>query len=190
MRQTGDNDKVISMIDVNLGDKREAQAFLQVCHTEIVKQGMDFWWNDGCKGTLNGAINQLVCNKLCFEEVQQAEHRGMLLARYGGLGSHRYGVTFTGDTLSCWEVLATQCEYNIRAGHLGVAYVSHDIGGFFTPVAMPMLDPALFLRWVQFGVFNPVFRFHSAPGCGSRKPWDYGSSAARSPGAGCACATV
>ena len=168
------NDKPIEMIDVNMGDKQEALAFFEVCHTDIIKQGVDFWWNDGCKGALNGAINQLVCNKLCFEEVESAEQRGMLLARYGGLGSHRYGVTFTGDTLSCWEILATQCEYNIRAGHLGVAYVSHDIGGFFTSASMPLLDPALFLRWVQFGVFSPVFRFHSAPGSGSRKPWDYG----------------
>ena len=55
-----------------------------------------------------------------------------------------------------------------------MAYISHDIGGFFTAASAPLLDPALYLRWLQSGVFNPVFRFHSAPGCGSRKPWDYG----------------
>lgn len=168
------NGKKVDMIDVNIGDKREARAFLDVCHTHIVKQGLDFWWNDGCKGRLDGAINQLVCNKLMFEEVRSPQNRGMLLARYGGLGSHRYGVFFTGDTLSCWEVLKTQCEFNIRAGHLGLGYVSHDIGGFFMSTAAPLLDPELFVRWVQFGVFSPVFRFHSAPGSGSRKPWDYG----------------
>jgi len=166
--------KPVDMIDINICNKTEANAFLEVCHKHIVEQGMSFWWNDGCKGVLNGAINQLVANKVFFEEVKSGENRGMLLARYGGLGSHRYGAFFTGDTLSCWEILATQCEFNVRAGQVGVAYVSHDIGGFFTGGKVKLLDSNLYLRWLQFGVFNPVFRFHSAPGSGSRKPWDYG----------------
>ncbi len=174
VRRAKYNGREVDMIDVNICDKREAAAFLEVCHKHIVDIGLDFWWNDGCRGKINGAVNQLVCNKLCFEEVQKGDRRGMLLARYGGLGSHRYGVFFTGDTLSCWEVLQTQCEFNIRAGHIGMAYVSHDIGGFFMHCGAPLLDPALYLRWLQFGVFSPVFRFHSAPGSGSRKPWDYG----------------
>lgn len=177
VRRAAYNGKSVDMVDVNICDKREARAFLEVCHAPIVRQGLDFWWNDGCRGRLNGAINQLVCSKLCFEEVAAKDRRGMLLARYGGLGSHRYGVFFTGDTLSCWEVLAMQCEFNIRAGHLGLAYISHDMGGFFTAGQTRLLDQNLFLRWIQFGVFNPVFRFHSAPGSGSRKPWDYGEYA-------------
>jgi alpha-glucosidase (family GH31 glycosyl hydrolase) len=43
----------------------------------------------------------------------------MLLARYGGLGSHRYGAFFTGDANSDWHVLQLQCEFNIRAGGVG-----------------------------------------------------------------------
>jgi len=175
VRQVVYNNKSVEMIDVDMGQPGEVRAFLDICHRHVVQQGIDFWWNDGCKGRLNGAINQLLCNKAMYEDVQNAENRGMLLARYGGLGSHRYGVFFTGDTLSCWEVLREQCEFTIRAGHLGMALVSHDIGGFFMPHEAPLLDPQLFLRWVQFGVFSPVFRFHSAPGSGSRKPWDYGA---------------
>ncbi len=173
------NKKRLEMIDVDICDKREARAFLEVCHSHIMDAGLDFWWNDGCKGRLNGAVNQLVCNKLMFEESRRDGRRGMLLARYGGLGSHRYGAFFTGDTLSCWEVLRTQCEFNIRAGHVGMGYVSHDIGGFFMPCPSPLMDPILYLRWLQFGVFSPVFRFHSAPGSGSRKPWDYGEDVGR-----------
>ncbi len=166
----------ITAIDVNMGDKREAQAFVEVCHRPISDLGLDYWWNDGCKGVLDGAINQLLANKLFWEEVTTPDRRGMLMARYGGLGSHRYGVFFTGDTLSCWEVLRGQCEFNIRAGGVGLAYVSHDIGGFYTRMATPLLDPTLYLRWLQFGALNPVFKFHSAPGSGSRFPWDYGKS--------------
>ncbi len=175
------NKKTIRAADVDICDKRQATAFLKSCHKPILEQGLDFWWNDGCKGTLPGAINQLVCNKLCFDEVKRPDHRGMLLARYGGMGSHRYGAFFTGDTSVCWEVLQLQCEFNIRAGHLGLAYVSHDMGGFCcgkqmireNPDGAAIIDPVLYTRWLQFGVFNPVLRFHSAPGAGSRQPWDY-----------------
>jgi alpha-glucosidase (family GH31 glycosyl hydrolase) len=134
---------------------------------------VDFWWNDGYRGERAGLIGQQVMNKLSFEEVDTPEHRGMLLARYGGVGSHRYGGFFTGDTSICWEVLAMQVEFDIRAGHLGLAYVSHDIGGFCTGGRIEIIDPELYLRWVQFGVFNPLLRFHSAPSSGSRQPWDY-----------------
>jgi alpha-glucosidase (family GH31 glycosyl hydrolase) len=97
----------------------------------------------------------------------------MLLGRTGGWGSHRYGVFFTGDTFSRWETLEMEVEFNIRAGHVGIAYVSHDIGGFIHEPT-PLIDPRLYVRWLQFGVFSPVIRFHSAPNAGSRQPWDYG----------------
>lgn len=169
--QPGEED--ITQIPVNMCNKREADAFMNVCHTDDVKKGMDFWWVDGASGEINGTRAQLVTNKVYYENVQTDEKRGMLLSRYGGLGSHRYGVFFTGDTYVQWEVLGYECEFNIRAGHIGVAYISHDIGGFMCDPT-PLIDPVLFIRWLQFGVFNPVIRLHSAPNAGSRQPWDYG----------------
>ncbi len=168
------NDKTLPVADVVICDKRQARAFLDTCHSPIVEQGIDFWWNDGYVGELQGACGQLVMNKLCFEEIERAGKRGMHLARYGGLGSHRYGGFFTGDTSICWEILALQVEFNIRAAGVGHAWVSHDIGGFCGGANKDgRIDPTLYLRWLQFGVFNPILRFHSAPGSGSRQPWDY-----------------
>jgi len=169
--------RTLPMVDINICAGREARAFSRLCHRPILDEGLDFWWNDGCRGELAGTTGQLVCNKLCFEEAERDGRRGMLLARYGGLGSHRYGATFTGDTESCWEILALECEHTIRAGHVGLAYVSHDIGGFYTRRKADRIDTALYLRWLQFGVFSPVLRFHSAPGSGSRQPWDYDEAA-------------
>jgi alpha-glucosidase (family GH31 glycosyl hydrolase) len=163
----------LKRVKVDIGNKADAEAFMSMCHDEIVKQGLDYWWVDGAHGQINGSSDQLVTSKLYFENVATPGKRGMVLARYGGLGSHRYGVYFTGDTFSEWEVLATECEFNIRAGLVGINYVSHDIGGF-SRAAAPLTDPDLYMRWLEFGVFNPVLRLHSAPGCGSRQPWDYG----------------
>ena len=164
----------VRKIEVNIGDKAQALAFMDICHRPIVDLGVDFWWLDGYQGAINGTHPQLVANKLYYENAETAEKRSMLLARYAGLGSHRYGAFFTADTRTGWGVLQLLCEFNIRAGHAGVAYVSHDVGGFAHPEA-PLIDPLLFLRWLQFSVFNPVLRFHAAPGSGSRHPWDYGA---------------
>lgn len=158
---------------LDMSKKPEAQALAKICCEPIIRQGADFWWLDGATGALNGADSQMITSKVYYETSEVGGRRGMLLGRYGGLGSHRYGVFFTGDTLSQWEVLRSQCEFNIRAGQVGMAYVSHDIGGFFHSET-PLIDPDLYVRWLEFGVFNPVTRFHSGVGAGSRLPWDYG----------------
>lgn len=173
--------KTLQMAKVDICNKQQNQAFREVCHAPIMDLGLDYWWNDGSRGQMSGTAGQMVCNKTFFEESRRAGRRGMLLARYGGLGSHRYGGFFTGDANSDYDVLRLQCEFNIRAGGVGVSNVSHDIGGFMLPSSQvtknkagaPVIDPERYLRWLQFGVFGPILRFHSAPGCGSRRPDDY-----------------
>ena len=162
-------------VQIDLCDRRQAEPFFRILHDPIMKLGMDFWWLDGTAGRIDGSTSQLINNKLYFEHSAQGGRRGMLFSRWGGLGSHRYGAFFTADTYSQWETLAKLCEFNIRAGHVGMAYLTHDTCGFVHPDA-PLIDPLLYLRWLQFGVFNPLLRFHSAPGSGSRMPWDYGST--------------
>jgi alpha-glucosidase (family GH31 glycosyl hydrolase) len=164
-----------SCVELDLGVKAEAQALTEVCLKPLLEQGLDFPWLDMNAANLNGADGQLLCSKVFYEATEGVGRRGMLLGRYGGLGSHRYGVFFTGDTASQWEVLASECEFTLRAGQVGMAYVSHDIGGFSHSPA-PLLDPDLYIRWLQFGALSPVLRFHSAPGAGSRQPWDYGNA--------------
>ncbi len=159
---------------VDITDKRENQAFRAVCHEPILEAGLDYWWNDGTRGGMSHTCGQLVGNKTFYEETEDEDQRGMLLSRYGGLGSHRYGAFFTGDTKTCYEMLRLQCEFNIRSGHVGLNYVSHDIGGFMAGKKQhERIDPRLYVRWLQFGVFNPILRFHSSPWGGSRRPWDY-----------------
>lgn len=160
-------------VPLDLANRAEAEAVKTLCCEPILRQGVDYWWVDGVAASMNGADGQLLTSKVFYETTEDGNRRGMVQGRYGGLGSHRHGVFFTGDTESQWEVLQSQCEFNIRAGQSGMAYVSHDIGGFNHAEA-PLLDPDLYVRWLQFGVFSPVIRFHSKPGAGSREPWDYG----------------
>ncbi|MFW6132604.1 MAG: TIM-barrel domain-containing protein [Planctomycetota bacterium] len=169
------NKKTLPAAKIDITDKRQNRAFVDVCHRPIVDQGMDFWWNDGSRGQMGGTCGQLVANKTFFEEIEQRGQRGMLLARHGGLGSHRYGGFFTGDTAGDWHMLTTQVEFNVRGAHIGLSWMSHDIGGFMArgKIDENRINPELYLRWLQFGVFNPLLRFHCAPNAGSRLPYDY-----------------
>jgi len=181
IREREYNGKTLKMAKVDICNKQQNQAFRKVCHTHILDLGLDYWWNDGSRGQMSETAGQLVCNKTFFEESERDGRRGMLLARYGGLGSHRYGGFFTGDATSDYDVLRLQCEFNIRAGGVGLSNISHDIGGFClapsqvkkNKAGVEVIDAERYLRWLQFGVFNPILRFHSAPGSGSRRPDDY-----------------
>ncbi len=181
IREREYNGKRLKMAKVDICNKQQNQAFRQICHTHILALGLDYWWNDGSRGQMSGTGGQLVCNKTFFEESERDGKRGMLLARYGGLGSHRYGGFFTGDDNSDWHVLRLQVEFNIRAAGVGIGHISHDLGGFMIPrsqlvknaAGVELVDPPRYLRWLQFGVFNSIMRFHCAPGSGSRLPYDY-----------------
>ena len=98
----------------------------------------------------------------------------MTFSRYGGPGSHRYPIGFSGDTHITWDALAFQPYFTATAANIGYGWWSHDIGGHMLGVH----DDELAARWVQFGVFSPIMRLHSSPSAFMRKePWAYGMSA-------------
>jgi alpha-glucosidase (family GH31 glycosyl hydrolase) len=158
----------------NLASQSEADLFMQVLHSSREEDGIDFWWIDGANAKYSGVNSQLWTNHVYFSHLE-AHHsqRPLILSRTGGIGSHRYPVQFSADTYSHWEVLQFLVDFTARAGNVGVSYWSHDLGGFFGHVpGVPIIDPELFVRWVQFGCFCPIVRCHSDHG--RREPWSYG----------------
>ena len=84
--------------------------------------------------------------------------------------SHRYGLQWTGDIMSDPDALRQEIHNLVRAGNNLIAYVNADCGGH-----QGNPDEEWFVRWMQFGVFSPVFRPH----CNdlvtrTREPWAYG----------------
>jgi alpha-glucosidase (family GH31 glycosyl hydrolase) len=161
----------------DLANKRHADAFMDVLHGPVQDDGVDFWWIDGHAPV----DDNLVCRQFWTNEVfnrfarrTQPTRRPMIFSRSAGLGSHRYPFFFTGDTLCQFEVLKSQVEYTLRAGHIGQSMITHDIGGHMS--LGHYLDVELYQRWLQWGVMSPVFRLHSSRG-GERRPWKYESDA-------------
>ncbi|MEW9796812.1 TIM-barrel domain-containing protein [Alteromonas sp. CYL-A6] len=85
--------------------------------------------------------------------------RPFLLMRSGFLGSQRYGmIPWTGDVSRSWGGLQPQVELALQMSLFGLAYTHSDLGGFAGGDAF---DPQLYLRWLQLGEFQPVFRPHA-----------------------------
>jgi oligosaccharide 4-alpha-D-glucosyltransferase len=84
--------------------------------------------------------------------------RPFILMRAGYSGSQRFGmVPWSGDVSRSWNGLSGQMEVALQMGMQGLGYMHSDLGGF----AGDYFDNELYLRWLQYGVFQPVFRPHA-----------------------------
>lgn len=149
-----------------------ADAYFNSVIRPFEKQGIDFWWQDWQQWPtskyLEGLNNTFWLNYCFFQDkVRQTKTlgssapRAMIYHRWGGLGSHRYQVGFSGDTYATWEVLKTLPYFTATASNVGYAYWGHDIGGHMQPSGVRFTDPELYTRWLQSGVFTPIFKTHS-----------------------------
>ncbi len=153
------------------------------------KEGRDWFWNiykglreigvEGVWGDLgepevlpswvnfNGATADEIHNiyghnwaKLIYDGYQQnyANERPFILMRAGYSGSQRYGIVpWSGDVSRSWGGLQSQPEIALQMGMQGMGFMHSDLGGF----AGANLDDNLYARWLQSGVFQPVFRPHA-----------------------------
>ncbi|MDR0598955.1 MAG: alpha-xylosidase [Treponema sp.] len=106
-------------------------------------------------------------NKTIFEflEKKKGPGRGCLFARSATAGSQRFPVHWGGDCESTFEAMAETLRGGLSLGLSGFGYWSHDIGGFEGDP-----DPALFKRWLQFGLLSSHSRLHGSNSY--RVPWN------------------
>ncbi|WP_410657399.1 alpha-xylosidase [Amycolatopsis sp. lyj-112] len=105
-------------------------------------------------------------NRTVFDVLR--EHRGegeaVVFARSATAGSQQFPVHWGGDCESTYESMAESLRGGLSLGLSGFGYWSHDIGGFEgTP------DPALFKRWIAFGMLSSHSRLHGSSSY--RVPW-------------------
>ncbi len=91
-------------------------------------------------------------------ETEFPEERPFILMRAGAAGSQRFGLMpWSGDVNRGWNGLKPQPEISLQMGMQGLAYMHSDLGGF----AGNLDDDELYTRWLQYGVFQPIFRPHA-----------------------------
>ena len=161
----------------NITDGKFLEGYFRFAHEPLERQGVDFWWIDwqqGKQSDVPGMDPLWMLNHFHFLHSAKDGKRPMIFSRYGGPGSHRYPIGFSGDTLTTWESLDFQPYFNANAANIGFGWWSNDIGGHMQGVK----DDVMATRWLQLGVFSPINRLHTGKmRFYGREPWRYGMEA-------------
>lgn len=154
--------------------KPEAQDWFWSIYKKHTLSGVDGWWGDLGEPEVhpddllhvNGRADE-VHNLYGHEWAKTisegynndfAKQRPVILMRSGFIGSQRYGlVPWSGDVSRSWAGLQSQVEISLQMGMQGLAYMHSDLGGF----AGDYEDAELYTRWLQYGVFQPIYRTHA-----------------------------
>ncbi len=132
----------------------------------------DVVWHDGSDpARMHNYYTQLY-NQTVFEMLSELRGPGeaVLFARSATAGGQQFPVHWGGDCESTFGAMAESLRGGLSLGLSGFGFWSHDIGGFEgTPT------PALFKRWVQFGLLSSHSRLHGS--ASYRVPWDYDEEA-------------
>ncbi len=160
-------------VPFDITDKKFADNYLKYVIHPLERQGIDFFWLDWQQEDatkLPGVNPTFWLNYVFFTDKEREQKRALLFHRWGGLGNHRYQIGFSGDTISVWDSLAFQPYFTATAANVGYTYWSHDIGGH-----MPgAIEPELYLRWIQWGIFSPILRTHTTKNPeAERRIWAY-----------------
>lgn len=166
-------------IAFDLTSRDFVDAYFRHLHHPHEEIGVDFWWLDWQSGSTTrvpGLDPLWMLNHLHHLDSGRDGRRPLTFSRYAGLGSHRYPVGFSGDTLITWASLDFQPYFTATAANVGYHWWSHDIGGHLGGAK----DDQLATRWFQLGVFSPINRLHSsASAFNSKEPWRFGREAER-----------
>jgi alpha-D-xyloside xylohydrolase len=127
---------------------------------------------------------------------RDTKHRALILSRDAYLGmQHNGAIMWSSDIYPTWDTLKRQIPTGLDFTASGIPYWGNDIGGWqglpymHKPAKTPLIDPSdardnvmhdddypeLYVRWFEYGAFEPNFRTH-----GTRRyneVWSYGKQA-------------
>ena len=115
-------------------------------------------------------------------KVEGNEKRVFIMTRSSYAGQQHYGSNmWSGDVASSWDMLRKQVPAGLSFSLTGNPNFNTDIGGFFcgsyntrgkgSAPRNPQFQE-LYVRWMQYGLFCPVFRSHGADA--PREIWQFG----------------
>ena len=137
-------------------------------------------YSKGITGYWNDEADEYGGN-LMFMQMQRSEYEGQRALNnnrvwsinrnfYTGAQRYAYGL-WSGDIETGFPTMADQRLFMLSSMTLGVSWWGMDIGGFQNSPT-----PENYYRWIQFGVFVPLFRVHGSYNQ-EREPWFYGAQA-------------
>jgi alpha-D-xyloside xylohydrolase len=161
----------------------DAVAWWQGKHHDLLEMGVDVFKTDygeylpedavlsnGRGGAAMHNLYPYLYNQAVYEATRDANGEdGFVWARSAWVGSGKFPVHWGGDPHPSRSGMAAALRGGLSASLSGIAFWSHDIGGFRgTPSA------ELYVRWAQFGLLSSHARCH---GTTPREPWAFGERA-------------
>jgi alpha-D-xyloside xylohydrolase len=176
------------------------QYYWHLMEQNLFSIGVDAWWLDTTEPETEGQEeNILLHHRLAIgsgdryvniyplmttgavydgQRSSSDQKRVFILSRSAFAGDQRYGVTaWSGDVNSDFLTFRRQIPAGLNFALSGIPYWTTDIGGF---VSGDPDDPAyreLFVRWFQYGTFNPILRVHGTRKTNQNELWSYGPDA-------------
>ncbi len=161
--------------------RQDAKDHFWSFYQKQMEQGVEGWWGDlgepekhptDLFHNLNDMNHQRLFSsnevhnvyghnwtKMLYEKYQThyPDKRLFSLNRSGFAGTQRYGIVpWSGDVSRNWSGLRAQLPIMLGMSMSGVPYIHADAGGF----AGGEGDWDLYIRWLQFAVYTPIFRPH------------------------------
>ena len=176
-RFMGVDPKSKKRIPFDITDPKFIDAYFNILHRPYEKEGVDFWWIDWQqeKDTKIKGLDPLwALNHYHSLDLASTGKRPLILSRFAEVGSHRYPLGFSGDSVISWKSLDFQPYFTANAANVGYTWWSHDIGGH----QLGARNDELYVRWVQLGEFSPIMRLHSTKDeFMGKEPWKYSFAA-------------
>jgi len=176
--------------------------YWNLLNNNLFKIGVDAWWMDTTEPeTEDRETNILVTNKTYLgsgarfvnmfplmttgavyqgQRDESSQKRVFILSRSAFAGAQRNAVAvWSGDVNSDWVFFRKQIPAGLNYSVSGLPYWTTDIGGFVSGDPNDPTYRELFVRWFQFGTFNPILRVHGTRSTGQNELWSYGANAQR-----------
>ena len=171
--------------------------YWHLMETALFDIGIDAWWMDTTEPETEGQEENIQLGHKLFmgsgdryvnlfpllttsgvyqgQRGSSDQKRVYILSRSAFAGAQRNAVTaWSGDINSDFFSFKRQIPAGLNLALSGIPYWTTDIGGF---VFGNPTDPAyreLFIRWFQFGTFNPILRVHGTRNPDQNELWSYG----------------
>jgi alpha-glucosidase (family GH31 glycosyl hydrolase) len=161
------------VVSFDIADDNFVNNYFKILHHPYERDGVDFWWIDwqqGTKSSKAGLDPLWALNHYHYYDNGRDGKHPLIMSRYCGIGSHRYPIGFSGDTVISWATLEYMPYFTSTSTNAGYTWWGHDIGGHYNGEK----DDELYLRFLQFGVFNPINRLHCTDSLMiTKEPWAY-----------------
>ncbi|KAK8805573.1 hypothetical protein WA158_002229 [Blastocystis sp. Blastoise] len=156
----------------NITDLKYAENLFKIVLQPFHDRGMEFWWIDYQQEhtTTYQNVNPTFWTDYTWFTTKTRWSNGdrpFIMGRFGGLGTHRYPIGFSGDTHTSWATLKFQPEFSTMAANVAWQW-ANDLGGFSGNT-----DEELNTRWLQLGLWSHSFRTHGTKNGPQHAPFAY-----------------